>query len=194
MKLKNILLAAAAAFYLACGGGGAGGSKIDVSFNGNAVPLEVKSSGVYPATKTFSMTADGETKMTKAVNHYVALANFELDTKGPATMGRALTEDGNVRVVFQIVGEEGTDEKAPVKAGTFVANTAKCEKYNCVDFLQISRFTGGKEEKLSLTMSRAEGDVKITSVTDDTISGEIDITKGQHSVKGSFTAKITTKR
>jgi hypothetical protein len=189
MKLKATLLTAFMAASLACGE--AGGSKMDVTFNGTAVPLEVRSSGVYPSTKTFSMTADGETKMTKAVNHYVALANFELETRGPVTMGKALTEDGNVRVVFQIVGEEGTDEKAPVKAGTY---TAKCDKYNCVDYLQISRFTGGKEEKISFTMAKAEGDIKITSVSDDTISGEVNVTEGQNSVKGSFTAKITTKR
>ncbi|QQS32448.1 MAG: hypothetical protein IPM50_12405 [Acidobacteriota bacterium] len=190
MKLRTMILTAVATALLACGGG-AGSSKITISFNGTSVPLDVKSSGVYPSTKTFSMTKDGETTMTKAVNHYVALSNFEMETKGPVTMGKALTEDGNVRVVFQIVGDEGTDEKAAVKPGTY---TAKCEKYNCVDYLQISRFTGGKEEKISFTMSKAEGEVKITSVTDDTISGEINVSEGQHNVKGGFTAKITTKR
>lgn len=190
MKLKTIVLFAAAVMFAACGGG-AGGSKITISFNGTSVPLDVKSSGVYPATKTFSATKDGETTMTKAVNHYVALANFELETRGPVTMGKALTGDGNVRVTFQIVGDEGTDEKAAVKTGTYAA---KCDKYNCVDYLQVSRFTGGKEEKISFTMSKAEGEIKITSVTDDTISGEVNVSEGQNSVKGSFTAKITTKR
>lgn len=189
MKMRKIILVAFAMVIMACGG--AGGSNIDVTFNGTAVPLVVKSSGIYPSTKTFSMTADGETTITKAVNHYVALANFELETRGPVTMGKTLTEDGNVRVVFQMVGEEGTDEKTLPKAGTY---PAKCEKYNCLDYFQISRFTSGKEEKISLTMSKAVGEVKITSVTDDSISGEINVSEGQNSVKGSFTAKITTKR
>jgi hypothetical protein len=189
MKLTTLFLIACTAVFMACGG--AGGSKLDVNFGGTAVPLEVRSSGVYPSTKTFSFTKDGETTMTKAVSHYIALANFELETRGPVTMGKPLTEDGNVRVVFQTVGEEGTDEKSLPKAGTY---TAKCEKYNCVDYFQISRFTGGKEEKISFNMSSAEGQITIKSVTDDTVSGEINVSEGQNSVKGSFTAKITTKR
>ncbi|HMS08926.1 MAG TPA: hypothetical protein PKE66_05550, partial [Pyrinomonadaceae bacterium] len=110
---------------------------------------------------------------------------------GPVTMGRTLAAEGETRVMFQIVGEEGTDEKTKMKPGTY---TTKCEKYNCVDFVNLSRFANGKEEKISVDTRKAEGEVRITSVTDDTISGEIDLTEGGNSVKGPFTAKITTKR
>jgi hypothetical protein len=189
MNLRAICFSAIAVLFMGCVG--PGGTKVDVTFNGTSVPLDIRSTGVYPSTKTFSIAADGQTTITKAANHYIALASFEMDTKGPVTMGKALTNEGQVRVVFQIVGEEGTDEKAAVKTGMY---PTKCEKYVCVDYLNIARFTGGKEEKTSIDTRKADGDVKITSVTDDSISGEINITEGQNSVKGMFTAKITTKR
>lgn len=189
MKIRAFLIAVVMTTLIGCGS--TGGTKFDVSFNGSSVPLNVTSSGVYPSTKTFSFTKDGETTMTKAVNHYIALSNFELETRGPVTMGKPLTGDGNVRVVFQIVGDEGTDEKDAVKVGSYAT---KCEKYNCVDYLQISRFTGGKEEKISIDVRKAEGEVKIASVSEDTVTGEIDVKEGANSVKGGFTAKITTKR
>ena len=37
---------------------------------------------------------------------------------------------------------------------------------------------------------KAEGEVKITSVTADTVSGEVDLTEGDKSIKGNFTAKM----
>ena len=188
-----IMVLVIASCLIACGGGagtGAGGG-LTLKMNGADVPFEVKSTGVYPSTKTFTFTKDGQSTMTKAVNHYIALASFEMETRGPVTMGRTLAADGETRVIFQIVGEEGTDEKAKVKPGTY---TTKCEKYNCVDFVNLSRFANGKEEKISVDTQKAAGEVRITSVTEDTISGEVDITEGGHSVKGPFTAKITTKR
>lgn len=182
-----------ASCLIACGGGsGAGsGGGLTLKINGADVPFEVKSTGVYPSTKTFTFTKDGQSTMTKAVNHYIALANFEMETRGPVTMGRTLAADGETRVIMQIVGAEGTDEKATMKAGTYMP---KCDKYSCIEFLQLSRYAGGKEEKITVDMKKAEGEVRITSVTKDTISGEIDLTEGGNSVKGPFTAKITTKR
>ena len=63
-----------------------------------------------------------------------------------------------------------------------------------MDFVNLSRFVNGKEEKISVDTRKAEGEVRITSVTEDSISGEVDLTEGGNSVKGPFTAKITTKR
>ena len=37
---------------------------------------------------------------------------------------------------------------------------------------------------------KAEGEVKITNVTADTVSGEVDLTEGDKSIKGTFTAKL----
>lgn len=194
MRIRNMILAIMiASCLIACGGGsGAGsGGGLTLKINGADVPFEVKSTGVYPSTKTFTFTKDGQSTMTKAVNHYIALANFEMETRGPVTMGRTLAADGETRVIMQIVGAEGTDEKATMKAGTYMP---KCDKYSCIEFLQLSRYAGGKEEKITVDMKKAEGEVRITSVTKDTISGEIDLTEGGNSVKGPFTAKITTKR
>jgi hypothetical protein len=53
---------------------------------------------------------------------------------------------------------------------------------------------GGTETKNWLDRSSLTGEVKITSVSGDTASGEIDVTAGDSSIKGSFSAKILKRK
>lgn len=56
----------------------------------------------------------------------------------------------------------------------------------------------GKETKthfntLSATNS-VDGEVKITAVTTDTVSGEVNLSEGDKSIKGTFTANLPQKK
>ena len=60
--------------------------------------------------------------------------------------------------------------------------------------ITIVTFADGKETKTTFdTMGltpKAEGDVKLTAVTADSISGEVNLSEGDKSIKGNFTAKL----
>lgn len=192
MTKQMLTLLALLMFTFGCGGIGGGGSRLDIKIGDKNTTLNITSSGSLTSTKTFSFTKDGQTTSTKAASHYFAMANYDLDTtSGMISMGKPLTADGQARVAIQLVGEEGTDDKATLKTGTY---TTKAEKFNKIDYLNISVYSEGKENKVSFNIDKADGEVKITSVSDESVSGEIDVTEGDKSVKGSFTAKITKRK
>lgn len=185
IKLSVVFLIAV--LLTACGG--AGESKLDVKAGGKNLPFSVKSSGTYSSVKTFT---DAQSKVTKASSNYIVLANYDIDTSsGMSSMEKAVTAPEQVRVAIQIVGEEGTDDKTGIKTGKY---TTKADKFGKVDYVNIAYFADGKESKNIFNISKTEGEVKITSVSADSISGEINLTEGDKSVKGSFTAKIPVKK
>jgi len=189
MKKIYLLMLCAAVLAIACG---AGGTKLQIKVDGKDSTLDGKSSGTYTSTKTFTMNKDGQATVTKAASHYIALANYDLDTSsGMISLDKPLTGAEQIRVTFQLVGEEGTDDKAAIKTGTY---TTKAEKYNKVDTVGVMVFADGKEKKNWFNIDKAEGEVKINSVSGETVSGEIDLTEGDKSLKGNFTAKITAKK
>jgi hypothetical protein len=53
---------------------------------------------------------------------------------------------------------------------------------------------GSADTKNWLERSSLTGQVTVTSVTDDSISGDIDVTSGDTTIKGSFTAKILKRK
>lgn len=191
MKKNLIAISILILFSVSCGGIG-GGSRLDIKVSGKDSPLEIRSSGSLSTTKTFSYTKDGQTTSTKAASHYFAIANYDLDTSsGMISMGKPLTTDGQIRIAIQLVGEEGTDDKAAPETGTY---TTKADKYNKLDYVNVSVYSNGKENKASFNIDKAEGEVKITSVSDDSVSGEINVTEGDKAVIGTFTAKITKRK
>ena len=191
--MKKILFIICAALVFAACGGGAGSSKLDIKAGGKDSTLNIKSSGSDTSVKTFT---DKDGKMTKAPITYIYLANYDLDMTNAGTMRKPLTAADQIRVGLALTGEESPDDKAAFKAGTYKA--APTEKYNKIDWLSVSTFADGKEAKTdfetNFSQSKITGEVKITSVTADSISGEIDVTDGDKSVKGSFTAKAPGKK
>ena len=196
---KLLLIALLSVFLTACGSAGTGTTgvtttappKLDVKVGGKSSTLEVKSGAVYPSEMVF--TAPGKPNV-KTFIHKIYLANFEMDTNGAAWMNKPLTAPEQIRVEIDLTGEDGTDIKSPFKVGTY---TAQADKTNGVRFVEIRTFEGGKETKTSfdnlMTIGggkKAEGEVKITNVTADTVSGEVDLTEGDKSIKGNFTAKM----
>src|SRR5689334_5137103 len=68
--------------------------------------LAIKTGYAFPVTKTFT---DVNGKMTAASAYNVYLANYDLDAKSfSMTLDKPLTADDQVRVVFSLIGDEGT--------------------------------------------------------------------------------------
>lgn len=182
-----------AALTAACGAGAGGGAKIDVSVGGKASSLSAKSSGSYAAVKTFT---DASGAMTKAMIQNVTIANYDLDTTNGGTMRKPLTAADQVRIEFGLVGDEGTDDKAPLKTGVYKVDPAG--KFMNVGSLSVATFADGKQVDTRFdtngSMSKATGKIEVTSVSADSMSGNIDVTDGDKSVKGSFTAKLPVKK
>ena len=151
--------------------------------------LAVKSSYAFAVTKTFT---DINNKITTASAHYVYVANYDLDAGNFAmTLDKPLTSDDQVRVTFNLVGAEGTNDKSPLKAGTY---SAKADKYMKVETAGIVSRKGGADTKFWLDRATLTGEVKITSASADSISGDVDLTAGENTIKGSFTAKVLTRK
>lgn len=150
--------------------------------------LPVKSSYAFPVTKSFTDTAG---KITTAGSYRTYAANYDLDAGNFAmTLDKPLGSDDQVRVTFSLVGEQGGNEKTPPKAGTYSAKADKFMKVEDVGI--ISR--KGSETKFWLDRSTVTGEVKITSASADSMSGDINITAGETTIKGSFTAKILARK
>ena len=91
------------------------------------------------------------------------------------------------------MGEDGTGKDSPFKVGTYAA---QADKTSGVRVVNIRTFADGKQTDASFDTlmgskdKKAAGEVKITSVTADTVNGEVDLTEGDKSIKGTFTAKL----
>lgn len=168
------------------GAGGGSGGGIHVKAPGiDERDIPAKSGATYAVTKSFT---DKENKVTTAAANYVYVASYDLDTSQYArSMDKPLTADDQARVVFSIVGEEGTKDPTPVKVGTYAA---KADKFMKVEDVSIVTRKGGQDNKITLDRSGLTGEVKIASVSGDTITGELNLTSGETSIKGPFTAKV----
>ncbi len=184
------LIALAFALLLSGCSKGAGGNGLHVKSPATGEKdLAVKSSYAFAVTKTFTDTAN---KITTAPSYRVYAANYDLDAANFAmTLDKPLTSDDHLRVVFSLVGEQGGNEKTAPKAGTY---SAKADKFMKVEDVGIVSRKGGSDSKVWLDRSTLNGDVKVTSVSGDTISGDVDLSAGDITIKGSFTAKILTRK
>ncbi len=148
-----------------------------------------KSGYAFAVIKTFTDTSN---KITTASAYNVYAANYELDSANFAmTMNKPLTADDQVRVVFSLIGEQGSNDKTTPKAGTY---SAKADKFMKVETVGIVSRKGGADNKVWLDRSTLTGEAKVTSVSGDTISGEIDLSSGAISIKGPFTAKVLARK
>jgi hypothetical protein len=172
----------------ACAAAGGGSSKLDIKIAGKDSTLNVKSGGVYYGNVI--STAPGKPNV-QTFAHDIYLANYELDTTSGVTMRKPLTAADQMRVELQLTGEDGTKTDSPFKVATY---TARADKFNRVRSVIIVTFADGKETKtvfdtMGLT-PKTDGEVKLTAVTADSISGEVNLTDGDKSIKGNFTAKL----
>lgn len=194
-NMKKLMVIVIGFLLAACGSGGIGGgsAKMDIKVGGKDTALAIKSSGSDKNVKTFTDTAG---KVTTATSVYATMANYDMDTTNFASMKKPLTAPEQARVMLQLIGEEGTDQKSEFKPGTYKADPAG--KFMKLDSLVVTTFADGKEVVTSFdtmfSASKITGQVVVKSVTADAISGDIDVTDGDKSVKGTFTAKIAVCR
>jgi len=142
-----------------------------------------------PVTKTFT---DINGKMTTAVVYNIHVANYDLDSgRFGASLNNPMPADDSMRVMFTLVGDEGTKEGSPLKTGTY---SAKADKYMKVETVGIVTRKGGTEIKNWFDRSTLNGNVKVTSASGDSASGDIDVTAGDNVIKGSFIAKILHRK
>lgn len=185
--MKKVWLIIVAALVLsACGG--AGGQKLEIKTAGKSATLNAKSGGVYYGNVI--STSPGKPNV-QTFAHDIYIANYDLDTTSGVTMRKPLTSPEQLRVELQLCGEDGTKNESPFKVGSY---SAKADKFNRVRVITIVTFVDGKETKSTFdTMGltpKAEGEVKLTAVTADSISGEVNLSEGDQSIKGTFTAKL----
>ena len=182
------LVAAASLFAIACGKSGSAGIQVKSAATGEK-DVAAKSSYSFPVTKTFT---DATGKMSTASSYRTYVANYDLDRGNFAlTLDKPLTSDDQLRVVFSLVGEEGTKESSPPKAGTY---SAKADKFMKVEDVAIISRKGSADNKNWLDRSTLNGQVKVTSATADEIAGDIDLSAGENVIKGSFTAKVLKRK
>lgn len=180
----------AGVLFLSGCGKGAGGSGLHVKSPATGEKdVAVKSSYAFAVTKSFT---DTNNKITMASAYNVDAANYDLDAANFAmTLNKPLTSDDQIRVEFTLVGEQGTDGKSAPKAGTY---SAKADKFMKVETVGIVSRKGGADSKVWLDRSTLTGEAKVTSVSGDTMSVDVDLSAGETSIKGSFTARILTRK
>ena len=151
--------------------------------------MPVKSGYAFADTKTFT---DVTRKMTTAASYRVYAASYDLDSSNFAqTMDKPLASDDQLRVTFSFVGDAGGNDKSPAKAGDY---SAKADKYMKVEDVSIVSRKSGADDKQWFDRSTLTGTVKITSVSGDTITGEVDLSDKDRMIKGPFTAKILARK
>lgn len=172
-----------------CGAGGGGNSLHVKSATTGEKDLTAKSGYAFAVNKTFT---DINGKITSASAYNVYLANYDLDAKNfSMTLDKPLTADDQVRATFSLIGDEGTNDKSPVKVATY---SAKADKYVKAESAGIVARKNGADVKSWLDRSTLTGEVKVTSATADEISGDVNLSSGDMSIKGSFTAKILKRQ
>ncbi len=188
-KMLLLLVVAGTLIFLGCSNGG-GGNELHVkSAAAGEKDVSVKTAFADPVTKTFTDTTG---KMTTAVVYNIHSANYGLDAgRFGASLNNPMPADDSIRVMFSLVGEEGTKENSPLKAGTY---SAKADKYMKVETVGIVTRKNGTEVKNWFDRSTLNGEVKVTSAAGDSASGDIDVTAGDSVIKGSFTAKILHRK
>ena len=151
--------------------------------------LVIKSGYAFAISKTFT---DVNGKMTTASAYNVYLANYDLDSKNFAmSMDKPLTGDDQIRVVFNLIGDEGTNDKSAPKAGTY---GAKADKFMKAESIGLVARKNGADVKSWLDRTALTGEVKLTSVSSDEISGDVDVSSGDIFIKGAFSARILKRK
>ena len=162
-KLKAYAALACMALLAASACGGAGGFRVKADGQETAVE-----------PKTAAAVVRKDLKET-----HVVVANHEPDLAGKSVMGMPRPKEaGKVYVTFGVKGDG--DFHNPVKPGEYTG-----DKIRWVDF---HYFKDSRSEVVNF--NRKQGTIRITSVSDAAVSGSIDVSDGERTVKGDFEAKV----
>ena len=191
---KLLIVLFAALLFTACGAAkpGTGSHSLNVKIGGKDSTLALKPGATYLGNVI--STAPGKPNV-QTFAHTIYLANYDMDTSYPGWVRKPLASPDHMRIDIQITGEEGTKDDSPFKVGTY---SAKADKFNAVRSVIINSIADGKDTKTSFNTfssnKTVDGELKITEVTADAVSGEVNLSDSGNSIKGTFTANLPKKK
>lgn len=168
-------------------------STIDIKLDGQEIPFQTKSAWITAQEAIYGSSVPGEQKHAL---RWITIRNYDYEVKGAlqANEGK-LTAPEQVKLFLSIHDDPGTNKDTPVKVSTFNGATKGPMQF---EFINLTIFKDGKEQSFRVSLSGQsnpqESEVKILSVTGDTVTGEVNAnvkTDGKVlTIKGPFTAKI----
>ena len=190
----SLLLLSTVVFVDACKGWmKSGDTKLMLTYktDRNAAPITkelVAKKSVMTVTE-LTTTANGQAA--RIVRYSFYLANYDADAQAlEREMPKA---DTQIKVEVQVVGAEGSNVSTPLKPGTYEASQFAdgINKFGKTLDVRVNLFENGKvmDQGIS-TVNPRKGFVKINSVDDEKVTGEIDMSDDFRSVKGEFSAVI----
>lgn len=189
MKKYLIMIAL---FLTACGGAGTGTSstglgKISAQYKTNYTNIEVKRD--LEIKKGVVTPQQIDLDKTPIVRYIIDLTDFEYD----ANSSEKPKDDKQTLITIELFGDSGGTKDTPLRTGTFEISSpgAKVgDKFGKINNVMATIFKDGKTDGYSFTFN-AKGNVKINSVSGDTVTGEVDLTQENGGkIKGNFTAKM----
>jgi len=157
----------------------------------NAAPTTKELEGKQSFMTGAELTTTANGQAARIVMYSIYLTNYDGDVND---LQREMPKtDGQIRVEIQVVGAEGSTATTPLKPGTYNASQFSdgINKFGKALDVRVNLFENGKmmDQGIS-TVNPRRGFVKISSVDDETVAGEIDMSDDFRSVKGEFNAKI----
>lgn len=178
MKIQNLIATCSLALFVASCGIVGSSSGIEVAYDGKSATIEPASTALITGTASDS------------VSHTFVIANYDVgDNVSHNSLSGTAKEEGRMRALFMIIGEKGTDKNSPVKTGEYPARVGNVgSSAQTVNSGNIFYSKDGKEKAVFVGgADMKEGKITINSVGGGQISGEVDITDGENSIKGPFT-------
>jgi hypothetical protein len=164
--------------------------KVSMKYEGKEISFEPKYAKFATIKKGLILKdSDIQSKNERvpAIVHRIYLANYDLQLTDSSKQDyRRISSDGEYRVEIQIEAEEGAAENTQPKVGEYVYKPAP---FNRISYVFLSYFKDGKDRSENLQTSEFGGKIKITSVTDTEIKGEIDVFDRNEFLKAGFTAQ-----
>ena len=168
-------------------------STIEIKLDGQQIPFETKSAWITAQDAIYGSSVVGEQGHAL---RWITIRNYDYEVKGALAANEGkLTAPGQVKLFLSLHDDPGTNKQSPIKVSTF--NGAKSGPMQ-FEFINLTIFKDGKEQSYRASLSgqanRQDSEVKILSVTDDTVTGEINanvkVDNKVLTIKGPFTAKI----
>ena len=166
---------------------------VEIKLDGQQIPFEVKSAWITAQDAIYGSSVPGEQKHAL---RWITLRNYDYQVKGALSANEgALTAPEQVKLFLSLHDDPGTTKDTPVKVANFSGAKDGPMQF---EFINLTIFKDGKEQShrvsLSSQANRQESEVKILSVDNDTITGEINANVKTDNkvltIKGPFTAKI----
>jgi len=188
--MKRLLLALCVGLVAAACGSK---STVEIKLDGQQIPFEAKSAWITAQDAIYGSSVAGEQKHAL---RWITLRNYEYEVKGALSANEGkLTAPERVKLFLSVHDEAGTNKDTPIKVSSF--NGAKSGPMQ-FEFINLTVFKDGKEQSYRVSLgsqaNRQESEVKILSVTGDTVTGEINANVKADdkvlTIKGPFTAKI----